>query len=521
MTNPNRFFDHAIMRALFGALCLGLLAGTPAHAETPLLLGYQGAVFDTQGQPAAGPVDVDIAIFDGASGGTELYAESHPNVSLVDGTFDLQIGSGSNPSGSFDETTLAGAEAWLELTVDGETLDPRQRLVAVPYALRAKVAESLDGSIGTVPHALTADRLVSAPVAGAPSQLLAIHVDENGVTTGDGANVFFDQTWVDGVNHDALVFEKVDRGSNDPDGSIVFSNKGADGISEMSMQIDGQGNVGIPAASPLAGFQVYTSDQRAANLWTTDDDMAVYAWNGGTGEAIVAQSSSSTYHRATVRAQNFNTIDGVAGYFRNSSPEGTLSVYNFGSGPGLIVRATGESDVLSAWTRPAGASSSTRQFWVDGSGVTNVRTLKIHGGADLSEQFAVRSENGASAEPGTVVSIDPDRLGGLMVSDRAYDSRVAGIVAGAGGVQPGLVLRQEGVAEADGQVPVALSGRVYVKADSSGGQIEAGDLLTTSSRAGFAMRVDDKDRADGAILGKAMGRVDAQTGMVLVLVNLH
>jgi hypothetical protein len=120
-----------------------------------------------------------------------------------------------------------------------------------------------------------------------------------------------------------------------------------------------------------------------------------------------------------------------------------------------------------------------------------------------------------------VVSIDPDRLGGLMVSDRAYDSRVAGIVAGAGGVQPGLVLRQEGVDEADGQVPVALSGRVYVKADGSGGEIEAGDLLTTSSQAGFAMRVDDKDRADGAILGKAMGRVDPRTGMVLVLVNLH
>ena len=36
-----------------------------------------------------------------------------------------------------------GGQAWLEITVGGETLSPRERLVSVPFALRAGVAESI------------------------------------------------------------------------------------------------------------------------------------------------------------------------------------------------------------------------------------------------------------------------------------------------------------------------------------------------------------------------------------------
>ena len=36
-----------------------------------------------------------------------------------------------------------GGQAWLELTVNGETLSPRERLVAVPFALRADIARSV------------------------------------------------------------------------------------------------------------------------------------------------------------------------------------------------------------------------------------------------------------------------------------------------------------------------------------------------------------------------------------------
>ena len=68
---------------------------------------------------------------------------------------------------------------------------------------------------------------------------------------------------------------------------------------------------------------------------------------------------------------------------------------------------------------------------------------------------------------------------------------------------------------------MALSGRVYVLADASGGAIKPGDLLTTSTTPGHAMRVTDHNKAQGAILGKAMSALNDGKGMVLVLVTLQ
>ena len=143
--------------------------------------------------------------------------------------------------------------------------------------------------------------------------------------------------------------------------------------------------------------------------------------------------------------------------------------------------------------------------------------MTIRGGADVAEPFEMTKPD--EMEPGTVVVIDEDHAGHLMKSTESYDTRVAGIISGAGGVKPGLRLHQEGVMEGDHHV--ALSGRVYVKADASFGKIKPGDLLTTSSTAGHAMKVQDHDKARGAILGKAMSRLDKGTGLVLVLVTLQ
>lgn len=68
---------------------------------------------------------------------------------------------------------------------------------------------------------------------------------------------------------------------------------------------------------------------------------------------------------------------------------------------------------------------------------------------------------------------------------------------------------------------MALTGRVYVKADATHGPIKPGDLLTTSDLPGHAMRVLDHTKAQGAILGKAMTSLATGQGMVLVLVTLQ
>ena len=144
--------------------------------------------------------------------------------------------------------------------------------------------------------------------------------------------------------------------------------------------------------------------------------------------------------------------------------------------------------------------------------------LTIRGGADLAEPFNITSGNGEVPQ-GAVVVIDEQNPGHLKLSDSPYDTRVAGVVSGANGVNPGIQMHQQGLIE--GGKNVALTGRVYVQADASNGAIRPGDMLTTSSTPGYAMKVSDHARAAGAILGKAMTGLSEGKGMVLVLVTLQ
>ena len=136
----------------------------------------------------------------------------------------------------------------------------------------------------------------------------------------------------------------------------------------------------------------------------------------------------------------------------------------------------------------------------------------------MAELFEVTSEE---VEPGTVVSIDPSSPGGLQVSATPYDSKVAGIVSGAGGLKSGMTLGKRDTL-AHGGHPVALSGRVYCKVDATDAAVAPGDLLTTSATAGHAMKAVDYDKAKGAIIGKAMTPLaQGEKGLVLVLVTLQ
>jgi hypothetical protein len=120
-----------------------------------------------------------------------------------------------------------------------------------------------------------------------------------------------------------------------------------------------------------------------------------------------------------------------------------------------------------------------------------------------------------------VVAIDPAQPGRLRVADDPYDPRVAGVVSGAHGLSPGLVMTATGDERVDGKHPVALSGRVWCWVDAAYGAVHPGDLLTTSSTPGMAMRARDRSRSAGAIIGKAMTNLEKGRGLVLLLVSLQ
>ena len=274
------------------------------------------------------------------------------------------------------------------------------------------------------------------------------------------------------------------RGGYATGGSYGFYGSGTD------TGLYGTGNnYGVLGTGTAAGV-FGTSSAGTGVRGTSSTGVAVSAFSSGTG------TSHPALH---VTNQNAN---GIAVFSTCESSDANTVLVNKGSGP-----------IIKGFSGPTGGDL-VFQVTNDGRTVTNV--LQINGGSDLSEKFDIEA-NGLEVEPGMVVCIDPGNPGKLAISREAYDRKVAGIISGAGGVATGMSMGQSGTI-ADGDYPVALTGRVYVLVE---GQVAPGDLLTTSEVPGVAMKVTDYGKAQGAIIGKAMTAQDKGRGLVLVLVTLQ
>lgn len=128
-------------------------------------------------------------------------------------------------------------------------------------------------------------------------------------------------------------------------------------------------------------------------------------------------------------------------------------------------------------------------------------------GADLAELvYGV-----GDLEGGDVVVLDENTDEGVRRSSEAYDTAVAGIIS----TDPSHLMSAD-----EGDVPLALAGRVPVKASAENGPIGRGDLLTTSGTAGHAMRCSSREECIGAIVGKAMEPLADGQGTITALVVL-
>jgi len=139
----------------------------------------------------------------------------------------------------------------------------------------------------------------------------------------------------------------------------------------------------------------------------------------------------------------------------------------------------------------------------------------LSGGGDCAEEFELSTAE--PAQPGSVMSFDEHGM--LTPSRKAYDKNVAGVVSGAGGYKPAILLDQQ--QGRGNRAALALIGKACCLVDARLGSIEVGDLLTTSPTPGHAMKATDSKKAFGAVIGKAMRPLVAGVGLVPVLVTLR
>ena len=110
----------------------------------------------------------------------------------------------------------------------------------------------------------------------------------------------------------------------------------------------------------------------------------------------------------------------------------------------------------------------------------------------------------------------------VSLSNKPYDTKVVGIVS----TKPHLSMGSEYGSPTS--VELALAGRVPVKVTLENGPIEVGDLLTTSSTPGYAMKCnietqEQKLMCMGTILGKALEAFDetSEHETVMTLITLQ
>jgi len=92
---------------------------------------YQGQL-KQNGAPANGNLDMEFRLFDAATLGNQIGNPVTLNgVAVSNGLFTVTL----NAAGEFGPRAFNGEQRWLQITVDGTTLTPRQELKPAPHAL--------------------------------------------------------------------------------------------------------------------------------------------------------------------------------------------------------------------------------------------------------------------------------------------------------------------------------------------------------------------------------------------------
>lgn len=123
------------------SLLLAVMSATQLQAQSaaaPNLINVQGKLSDAAGAPISGELQITFAIFDEETGGNELWREGPLAITLTRGIYNVLLGSTSPLP---PEIFKSGSARFLEITVNGETLAPRQRITSAAYTIAGNQGE--------------------------------------------------------------------------------------------------------------------------------------------------------------------------------------------------------------------------------------------------------------------------------------------------------------------------------------------------------------------------------------------
>ena len=516
-----------LLLLLVSALCVSSLS-----AQVPRTISYQGSLVDSKGDPVPnGSHALTAKLYRQPSGGVAVYEESQ-SAAVTAGIFSMIIGS----SAPIPSSLIFDSAYFLGISVDGgNELVPRVPLTAAPYALfsaGAQTANAISDTLTGVVRAINNE-----------SNFLSLSGLGSTTVTNKGPNFFIASTdttfkipFADTSANDTTAFSITNSGkgkaghfeitnntsTNDALSAITFGPGRAaffrgDSILSYNAVLESTTNSSGLAAK-FSNTNATAFAATAVEIVAAGFSLGLQVYGGGGGGWFLPSYPGGIYA---------NSGSGFA--IQGSSTSGAGVYGGASTGTGVYAQARGTGNALIAVSESGGTSTTTNgniALFKNTVNSGNVARISNTGkgffnggtqasGADLAEAFAVVGEK-RNYEPGDVVVIASGYKRTVAKCSSPYATNVLGVYA----TKPGMLLTErDGDADMSDLMPVGVIGVLPTKVTSEGGAINAGDLLVTSSKPGYAMKADPEKLKFGMSLGKALEDFDGTEGVIQVFVN--
>ncbi len=182
-------------------MAMGLI--TVVCAQSPYKINYQAVVRNADNSIAANtPVGLRVSILQTSLNGTAVYSETHSLVTNTNGLLNIEIGAGNKSwdKPGFNEIDWSNGTYFIKTEIDptggtAYSISEISQILSVPYALHARTAETLSGSM------MEADPVFETSVAGAlnPTDIANWNNKQDNLLAGKGIVIKDNQIFVNPV----------------------------------------------------------------------------------------------------------------------------------------------------------------------------------------------------------------------------------------------------------------------------------------------------------------------------------
>ncbi len=394
---------------------LAVLLSAPAAALVqPLLINFQGKLVNpTTNNPTTGTVGLILSLYTVASGGTNIWTETQPSVTVTNGVFSVQIGAVT----PLPRDIFLGPNLYLGVQVSGDAageMTPRQRLIMSPYAFTANQLSDTGNA-----------RLIADTVYSTFSNA--------GNFTVPGGLVGSSASFVNGVNAASATFTQFVTAS-----SATFFGAGSNtsyvltvtsGLVVQQGTLDVNGGGGI---TDVYGLQAASANFTAASAtWTVVSSSGLLI---NAGEFQLGSSGARVMYDSPANAStNFSSNVAIVG---NVSASNIAEVF-LGSATLSAAAATLTVNIPSGFTFfrfeivfPSVSAATIVQYRLNGDTAGNYNNETAQNGA-----AATAGLNATSAPIGTATNANPGyctvRGGGYLSMVKSFSNFCSRGAAGA------------------------------------------------------------------------------------------